>query len=48
MTLEVSVTSSKVAYIDGHEISVAEWNGIFGGISSANGSIINEGPFPDC
>ena len=44
MTLEVSVTSSKAAYIDGHEISVAEWNGILGGISSANGSIINEGP----
>ena len=44
MTLEVSVTNSKIAYIDGHEISVAEWHGIFGGISSANGSIINEGP----
>ena len=44
MTLEVSVTNSKIAYIDGHEISVAEWHGISGGISSANGSIINEGP----
>ena len=44
MTLDVSVVSSSIASIDGHEVSVAEWIGVFGGLSSANGSIINEGP----
>ena len=44
MTLDVSVINSKLANIDGHEVTVAEWIGVFAGISSANGSVINEGP----
>jgi len=44
MILDVTVSGSNIYSIDGHEVSVAEWEGSFGGMSSANGSIINEGP----
>ncbi len=44
MILEVSVSGSNIYSIDGHDVSVAEWEGSFGEMSSANGSIINEGP----
>ena len=44
MTLDVTVHGSSLESIDGHIVSVAEWTGSFGDTSSANGSIINEGP----
>ena len=44
MTLNVEVTGSVTDLIDGHELTVAAWQGSFGGISSAYGSVINEGP----
>jgi hypothetical protein len=44
MILDVTVSGSNIYSIDGHEVSVAEWEGSFGDMSSANGSIINEGP----
>ena len=44
MVLDVAVIGSRIDSIDGHEVTVAEWEGSFGGQSSANGSVINEGP----
>jgi hypothetical protein len=44
MILEVTVSGSSTDYIDGHEVIVAEWEGSFSDKSSANGSVINEGP----
>ena len=44
MILDVTVSGSNIYSIDGHEVSVAEWEGSFGDMNSANGSIINEGP----
>lgn len=44
MILEVTVSGINIYSIDGHDVSVAEWEGSFGEMSSANGSIINEGP----
>ncbi len=44
MVLDVSVAGISSSLIDGHIVSVAEWNGVFGDMSSANGSVINEGP----
>jgi len=44
MILDVIVSGSSSAPIDGHEVIVAEWEGSFGDMSSANGSVINEGP----
>jgi hypothetical protein len=44
MVLDVTVHGSSTDSIDGHLVSIAEWEGSFGGMSSANGSIINEGP----
>jgi len=44
MILEVTVSGINIYSIDGHDVSIAEWEGSFGEMSSANGSIINEGP----
>ena len=44
MVLDVTVNGASTASIDGHIVSIAEWEGSFGDMSSANGSIINEGP----
>ena len=44
MVLEVTVSGISTDSIDGHLVSIAEWGGFFGDMSSANGSIINEGP----
>jgi len=44
MVLDVTVHGSSLDSIDGHIVSIAEWEGTFGDMSSANGSIINEGP----
>ena len=44
MVLDVSVTGLSSDLVDGHIVSVADWNGTFGDMSSANGSVINEGP----
>tara|TARA_B100000965_G_scaffold50578_1_gene37285 strand:+ start:24857 stop:27946 length:3090 start_codon:yes stop_codon:yes gene_type:complete len=44
MVLEVTVSGISTDSIDGHLVSIAEWEGFFGDMSSANGSIINEGP----
>ena len=44
MILDVTVHGSSLDSIDGHIVSIAEWEGTFGDMSSANGSIINEGP----
>tara|TARA_Y100000588_G_scaffold391650_1_gene500916 strand:+ start:725 stop:3559 length:2835 start_codon:yes stop_codon:yes gene_type:complete len=44
MVLDVSVSGISSDFVDGHIVSVAEWNGTFGDMSSANGSVINEGP----
>jgi len=44
MVLDVTVHGSSIDSIDGHLVSIAEWEGSFGDMSSANGSIINEGP----
>jgi len=44
MVLDVNVIGTRMDSIDGHEVTVAEWEGSFGGESSANGSVINEGP----
>jgi len=44
MVLDVTVHGISTDSIDGHLVSIAEWGGSFGDMSSANGSIINEGP----
>jgi len=44
MILDVTVSGISTDSIDNHQVSVAEWEGSFGDMSSANGSIINEGP----
>ncbi len=44
MVLDVEVSEMTNEMVDGHSVSVAHWNGIFGDSSSANGSVINEGP----
>jgi len=44
MILQVSVTETTSEMVDGHNITVAHWSGTFGDQSSANGSVINEGP----
>ena len=44
MILDVTVHGTSTDSIDGHTVSIAEWEGFFGEMSSANGSIINEGP----
>ncbi len=44
MVLDVTVSGSGIDSIDGHLVAIAEWEGSFGDMSSANGSIINEGP----
>ena len=44
MVLEVSIIGASSEIVDGHVVSVAQWEGTFGDLSSANGSVINEGP----
>ena len=44
MILDVSINRMSSDSVDGHLVSVAEWGGTFGDLSSANGSVINEGP----
>jgi len=44
MILDVSVIGISSEIVDGHSIMVANWIGNFGDMSSANGSVINEGP----
>ena len=44
MPLDVTILGMSDQSIDGHTVSVAHWNGSYGDLSSANGSIINEGP----
>ena len=43
MVLDVSVSGFSIQEIDGHLVTVAEWNGNYGDMSQANGSVINEG-----
>ena len=43
MVLDVSVSGTSIQEVDGHQVSVAEWNGNYGDMSQAYGSVINEG-----
>jgi hypothetical protein len=43
MVLDVTVTGYSEQEVDGHNVTVADWHGVFGDISLASGSVINEG-----
>ena len=43
MALDVTVTGYSEQEVDGHNVTVADWHGVFGDISLASGSVINEG-----
>ena len=43
MALDVTVTGYSEQEVDGHNVTVADWHGVFGDISLAYGSVINEG-----
>jgi len=43
MVLDVSVSGSSIQEVDGHQVTIAEWNGNYGDMSQAFGSVINEG-----
>jgi hypothetical protein len=43
MVLDVTVVGKSIQMVDGHQVSVAEWEGAYGDMSEASGSVINEG-----